>query len=706
MSNLIYRYLFYPNKNNINKLYYIDDEVKNDVYDNNESSLWLIYPVNKLYFNNKILSINKINNKIIIGLNNDINNRYPFENYALYYEKYIYDFKLIDNIFLKLDSDDLYFTLDAFAYLVIQINKIININFLNIKNFGLSLLYCSIKLGIATSTIINQTPKSEIKDFKINNNDIKFNLHPEDYVSTTLENQKIIINSCIENKNILVTGSTGVGKTKVIPKLISLFNLYFSGYDIKFFNLKKCIYNLNIKYKTTFIIAPKKLLIKSIANNLYKDLGFNKIEGSPVKLNYKRYNDEFVVKSTDINKSFKKFKTPIIVSIDVLAIREMDNIKTLIVDEVHEHSKFSDISTLIAIKKKIQLTLISATIEDELIHIKKIIPNIVHINLEGNTRFNIENIIVDKNVNVVDIIKKEMKPKKSIIWFLPTKKIIKDRSYLIKNLNPDLNLNVIELYSETYQDSISNNIDITNEIENSEKPILVLSTNIAESSITINNAIVVIDEGTVYVKKFYSGEVITINNQMALQRKGRVGRVSEGKYYYLGKKHVSINKLDFDFLYTYILCNLKFNIPIESFFYKPSDISRVHKSIIYLKSKKIYLERDYENIFYITQNEFCSLFEYVYAYMNYSNIDISIVRKIDKSYGNVKLLTKLYNYNKKTFEKLAKDINIILIKNSKFLYNIKNHFENILNFNITILNEENEKDKKLYMIYPNIGLYT
>lgn len=78
--------------------------------------------------------------------------------------------------------------------------------------------------------------------------------------------------------------------------------------------------------------------------------------------------------------------------------------------------------------------------------------------------------------------------------------------------------------------------------ENDERKI-ILSTNIAETSITIDDCVFVIDSGKMKEKRFDSTrnmeslETVWVTKANALQRKGRAGRVMPGVCIHLYTKH-------------------------------------------------------------------------------------------------------------------------------------------------------------------------
>lgn len=72
---------------------------------------------------------------------------------------------------------------------------------------------------------------------------------------------------------------------------------------------------------------------------------------------------------------------------------------------------------------------------------------------------------------------------------------------------------------------------------------IVLSTNIAETSVTIDDCVFVIDGGKMKEKRFDSNrnmeslDLVWVSRANALQRKGRAGRVMPGVCFHLFTKH-------------------------------------------------------------------------------------------------------------------------------------------------------------------------
>lgn len=79
--------------------------------------------------------------------------------------------------------------------------------------------------------------------------------------------------------------------------------------------------------------------------------------------------------------------------------------------------------------------------------------------------------------------------------------------------------------------------------KNTYKRAIILSTNIAEASVTIDGLVFVIDSGYEKILQYFKNIELSklvikkISESSRIQRRGRVGRVSDGYVYYLYKKH-------------------------------------------------------------------------------------------------------------------------------------------------------------------------
>ena len=125
-------------------------------------------------------------------------------------------------------------------------------------------------------------------------------------------------------------------------------------------------------------------------------------------------------------------------------------------------------------------------------------------------------------------------PPGGILIFLPGKKDLLSVKSLLKSVLPVFETQILCLYSML---SIKKQLKIFKPYEN--KRLIVVSTNVAETSITIPNIVYVIDTGLEKIK-VYSGQLMMskyittyISQASAMQRSGRAGRTSPGHCYRL-----------------------------------------------------------------------------------------------------------------------------------------------------------------------------
>jgi len=163
-----------------------------------------------------------------------------------------------------------------------------------------------------------------------------------------------------------------------------------------------------------------------------------------------------------------------------------------------------------------------------------------------------------------------------IIIFIPSKAFITKIKDRILELNKDLEnkLYPIGLDSEAYRSSGEDYIALFSKIENltieNRKPTrkVIIATNIAETGITIESLKYCIDTGLVNQLEYnpiyncYSLIVKPVTKSMALQRKGRVGRVHPGNFHPIYSEEVFnyMQEIQYPEIYTEDLTNILLNI--------------------------------------------------------------------------------------------------------------------------------------------------
>lgn len=189
---------------------------------------------------------------------------------------------------------------------------------------------------------------------------------------------------------------------------------------------------------------------------------------------------------------------------------------------------------------------------------------------------NIYNSIIDtvKNIHLNNT--KDDPNISDIIIFIPSKSYINKIKAKLLELNNELEnkLYPIGLDSEAYRSSGEDYIALFSAIEHltiqNYKPTrkVIIATNIAETGITIESLKYCIDTGLVNQLEYnpiynsYSLIVKPVTKSMALQRKGRVGRVHPGSFYPIYSEEVFnyMQEIQYPEIYTEDLTNILLNI--------------------------------------------------------------------------------------------------------------------------------------------------
>ncbi|AYP74219.1 RNA helicase NPH-II [Fowlpox virus] len=429
------------------------------------------------------------------------------------------------------------------------------------------------------------------------------------FKSLSLKTQISIFDMLKKRKQIVITGSTGIGKTSQLPKVIMWYNYLFGGWD----DIDKI--RLDFISKPVVLSLPRVTLVKSNGNNFLHSLGFSDFEGSPVELRYGGHTEK-------IRKGFDG----IVLSTNKLTSYSLSKYNIVIIDEIHEHDRIADIMIAV-LRKNIEsihsLVLMSATLEDDKDRLMEFLPDVEFYHIEGPVLYTIKEIYV-KNRYTPDkraYFDNERKNISStLVWckpdngmcgilFLPSvSECIKYKEYL-EDRNKNIDFIIIH-------GKLKNITEILQDVQrpDREKPCILVSTPYLESSITISTATHVYDTGRVYVPKPFGGEQMFISKSMMTQRKGRVGRVMKGTYVYFYDMSLlkAIKNIDNDFLYEYIVYAKKFNLSLpDDLLVIPSDKKMLKASEEYIKSFGI----SFDKLFEIYVNHFVNMVEYVKIYI-------------------------------------------------------------------------------------------
>lgn len=385
----------------------------------------------------------------------------------------------------------------------------------------------------------------------MDNNSLKQILHLPIYKS---KNELINI---INNTNInifVIMGETGCGKTTQVPKII--------------------YQNCRMDDKMICITQPRRIAAISISQRVAEEM--NSKIGDLVG-----YSVRFKEKMS--NKTKIKFVTDGMLVRECILDKNLSKYKYIILDEIHERSIHTDILMMICkdliINKKrkdLKLIIMSATLNPKkymnyfntntLLKIegRKYPVKVYNISKDNNNNdndkddknikkddYDLISKYIDKCLNcILQIILSDEEENKNgdILVFLPGQEDIEDLQELLLNKKEEIanefpekkiEFKILPLFSSLPSDQ---QMKIFRPLKNKYgKTIrkIILSTNIAETSLTIKNIKFVIDSGFFKMRKFFPKlnidtlKITPISKNSALQRSGRTGRESSGNCYRL-----------------------------------------------------------------------------------------------------------------------------------------------------------------------------
>lgn len=667
-KNFFFLHNLLPNNINIFPLLKLDKKIIEYTENIYKEFFFLIYPVYKHRWNNLILT-NKIENDINYincnEKNKKLNKNVNFYNYEedenikhFFLENLFFfdDFKMytIDNMYC--------FSLESYAFLFLYFYQNITLKNIN-HNFILGILEACINLGFC-SIPFQQKYKLETE------NKYNFKFSKISLKSMYVTNQIKIFDSWKNKYDVILTGGTGTGKTSQVPKLFWWINFLYDGFE-NLLNFDNFEFNLiyiktyKILNRKTILSLPRKILISENSLNVAKSLGYEEINNSVINCKFKDVKETIYH-----NEKIKKIISPFIFYIN-RSTKINDNVNTLIFDEIHEHDTYCDIGITIAkhYKKKYNIrniVLITATIIDDLKILQNFIPGIKQIHIKGGTLFPVieheyYNICNRKNdfYGLDKIIKKfSIEKSKSTLIFFPTLSKIESMEKKLKEILDKNFYIILQLHRNVMIDTNINIIEKINSYK--DKHVIILSTPIAESSITISNVKVVIDTGLFFCKTFFVGKTLNITQSMMEQRKGRIGRVSPGIYINLfDKKNLNYNfkKIDYEFLLPYIINCLHFKINFKDIFITPNNMERFDNTLNYFKKKKLDLIKNIGKIYKIYNNNIISIPEYLIIYCIGTEIEQDVLNDFE-NINSIEEKLKFIKKNKFVFKNISKLLNI------------------------------------------------
>ncbi|MDT0594453.1 ATP-dependent helicase HrpB [Glaciecola petra] len=325
----------------------------------------------------------------------------------------------------------------------------------------------------------------------------------------------------IRTKDIILSAPPGSGKSTYLP--ISLLQKsHFTGQII--------------------MLQPRQIAVRNIAEYIAKQL-HEEVGG---RVGYQMRGE-----AKYSNKTQLMIMTEGLLSAKIRNDPELSGVSLIIFDEFHERSLHSDISLALcldvqrALREELRILVMSATLNIK--PLQKLLPTAVNIASEGRS-YNVEQYYRpilharsglqyyphDMHKQVLLVVKEVLhmpviSAKGHILVFLPSAKDITMLAQLFAHENLP-NISIHKLYGAL---SAKQQKSVFGPVSKGQQK-LILATNIAETSITIDGVSVVIDSGLEKQMSFNLSaqlnelKLIQISKSSATQRAGRAGRQQDG----------------------------------------------------------------------------------------------------------------------------------------------------------------------------------
>ena len=329
------------------------------------------------------------------------------------------------------------------------------------------------------------------------------------------------VKKSFENKNrLILTAPPGAGKSTLLP--LALLNEDW------------------LKGKKIIVLEPRRLAAKGIAHRMSELL--NEPVGQTI--GYRIRFETKVSETTQIEIVTEGILTRLLQNDNAL-----ENVGLVIFDEFHERSIHADTALALTIemqqvlREDLRILIMSATIDTSSLSDRLKAPVIesdgrqypVEINYHGDiSSFGQYQPDIGPRVGqiVAEIVQQEVG---DTLVFLPGEREISDCHATLERILNDQHFVIRDLYGRLPQGK--QQAALRKDSQNRRK--IVLATTIAETSLTIDGVMVVVDSGFTRVAQFNPGtglsqlNTIRISKDAADQRAGRAGRVAPGKCYRL-----------------------------------------------------------------------------------------------------------------------------------------------------------------------------
>ncbi|MFW5853978.1 MAG: ATP-dependent RNA helicase HrpA [Thermodesulfobacteriota bacterium] len=321
-----------------------------------------------------------------------------------------------------------------------------------------------------------------------------------------------IIEAVSKNRVVVISGETGSGKTTQIPKFCLEAGRGIDG-----------------KIGCT---QPRRIAAMTVASRIAEELG----EDLGRSVGYKiRFQDQTG------DDAFIKIMTDGILLAEAQNDRWLNEYDTIIVDEAHERSLNIDfvlgvLKDLVHRRKDLKLIITSATIDTEkfskafddapIIEVSgRMYP--VEVRYTAPSSSNEDQTHVDLAVSAMDKLQQESPYGGDVLIFMPTEQDIRETCELLEGRNYT-GVTVLPLFARL---SAGDQSRVFSRVRGRK---IIVSTNVAETSITIPGITYVIDTGLARISQYSprsrttSLPVLPVARSSADQRMGRCGRVSNG----------------------------------------------------------------------------------------------------------------------------------------------------------------------------------
>jgi len=328
------------------------------------------------------------------------------------------------------------------------------------------------------------------------------------------------------NTKLIIEAPAGAGKSTIVP--ISLLNESWLG------------------DKIIIVLEPRRVAARAVATQMAKLLGeeLGKTVGYQVKMESKFSKDTKILVVTE-GILVRKLQSD----------QELEDVACVIFDEFHERSIHTDLSLALSLqcqemlREDLKIVLMSATLNSN--KLISLLGDVSLVKSDGRM-FDVEAIYLQDSIKhpntdnitelLSDITFKSIKEDEGdiLVFLAGVKEINSLKTLLDKKVNDEIL--ILPLHSNLSK----NEQDLA--INKNVKRKIILSTNLAQTSLTIEGVKVVIDSGLEKLSRFdYANgmdhlELSFISEDSSIQREGRAGRLSEGKCYKLWHKKRLLEK--------------------------------------------------------------------------------------------------------------------------------------------------------------------